>query len=338
MSKNILVKHKKSNFCQVSNFMCQDTKLSFKARWLFLYLFSLPDNWEIYITELQNRTTDWLESIKSWLKELEDNWYLKRWERKRKEWSFWWYQRDIYEESIFWYHIPEKWSKEKLYNLSTGCIKKDDHIGFSHMVKPDDSKYTSSLNTQDSFASDFFSDALDEIQGEGCEQNAKEQLTVAVENMSIDDCISKVHKLYKDYKLSSRYVRAKVSQSIKKKFEEWILGEDIVNWLELYLDECKQNKTEKNFILHATTFINQNRREWYENSIVKEELKDNMLNDMSYEIKWDWRYIVNKKDYKVLYNKAYWKWWEEIWAKDYNDCKMQLKKNTTFTFYKHHNG
>lgn len=338
MDKAILEKERNSNFTQINNVACQDTKLSFKARWLYLYLWSLPDSREIYISDLVTRATDWKDSVNSWLCELEDNWYLIRWERERKEnWWLWWYKWTIHEESIYWYNLPSKWEKcEKwfrLYNLSSKTNSRKSDVG-----KPADIKYTYELNTQNNFASDFFFDALDDIQEVDIPLPAKEQLIVADETMTIDECISKVHKLYKDYKLLSRYVRSKVTNSIKKKYEEWILWEDIVSWLEIYLEECKQNKTEKNFVLHATTFINQNRREWYEISIVKEELKDNMLSDMSYEIKWDGWYIVNKKDYKTLYKNAYWKWWEEIWAKDYNDCKMQLKKNTTFTFYKHHNG
>lgn len=77
-------KKQNETFTIVSNKVIKDDKLSFKARGLFIYLWSQPENWDYYETEVVKHTTDGLASLKSGLKELENNGYLKRY-RNRDE-------------------------------------------------------------------------------------------------------------------------------------------------------------------------------------------------------------------------------------------------------------
>lgn len=69
-------------FTTVDNTVLNDTNLSWKAKGLFVYLWSQADEWDFYETEVVKHSTDKIASLKSGLKELEQQGYLKR-QRKR---------------------------------------------------------------------------------------------------------------------------------------------------------------------------------------------------------------------------------------------------------------
>lgn len=71
-------------FTTINNDILSDTELSFKAKGLFSYLWSLPDDWVYYETEVAKHSTDGRGSVRSGLKELEEKGYLKR-ERERND-------------------------------------------------------------------------------------------------------------------------------------------------------------------------------------------------------------------------------------------------------------
>lgn len=71
-------------FTTVDNTVLNDTKLSWKAKGLFVYLWSQADEWEFYETEVVKHSADGIASLKAGLKELETTGYLKR-KRKRNE-------------------------------------------------------------------------------------------------------------------------------------------------------------------------------------------------------------------------------------------------------------
>lgn len=71
-------------FTTVDNIVLNDTNLSWKAKGLFVYLWSQADEWDFYETEVVKHSTDKIASLKSGLKELEQQGYLKR-QRKRDD-------------------------------------------------------------------------------------------------------------------------------------------------------------------------------------------------------------------------------------------------------------
>lgn len=71
------VQHKK-DYTVVNNFICKDKRLSWKAKGLWLYAFSRPDDWEFNLTDLINQSTDGKESVSSGIRELEEFGYLQR--------------------------------------------------------------------------------------------------------------------------------------------------------------------------------------------------------------------------------------------------------------------
>ena len=66
------------NFTQVSNVILNDKCLSAKAKGVYCYLFSKPDNWDFSSERIANEFSDGEKSIRSALKELEDAGYLER--------------------------------------------------------------------------------------------------------------------------------------------------------------------------------------------------------------------------------------------------------------------
>lgn len=71
------VEHKK-NYTTVNNYICKDNRLSWKAKGIWLYAFSRPDDWSFHLKDLQKHATDGKDSIASALRELEKFGYLLR--------------------------------------------------------------------------------------------------------------------------------------------------------------------------------------------------------------------------------------------------------------------
>lgn len=76
------IKKKTSNFTIVSNAILQDKNLSLKAKGLLITLLSLPPRWHFTEKGLAAATGEGLASIRSGLKELEENKYLYRYQSK----------------------------------------------------------------------------------------------------------------------------------------------------------------------------------------------------------------------------------------------------------------
>lgn len=77
-------KQYQKGFTTVDNLVLNDTNLSWKAKGLFVYLWSQSDEWDFYESEVVKHSTDKIASLKSGLKELEQQGYLKR-QRKRDD-------------------------------------------------------------------------------------------------------------------------------------------------------------------------------------------------------------------------------------------------------------
>lgn len=71
-------KLRQKNFTIVDNTVIDDTELSWKAKGVFLYLWSKSDEWQFYEVEVAKHAKDGRDSLRSALKELEVKGYLKR--------------------------------------------------------------------------------------------------------------------------------------------------------------------------------------------------------------------------------------------------------------------
>lgn len=73
-----LIKRTNNAYTNVSNKVVRDASLSWKARGIFLYLWSQSDNWNFYVSEIERHSVDGRESLQNGLKELETAGYLVR--------------------------------------------------------------------------------------------------------------------------------------------------------------------------------------------------------------------------------------------------------------------
>lgn len=69
---------RKSNFTTVNNDYLQDVNLSWKAKGLITYIMSLPDDWQLNISDLKNRSKDGRDSTANGVNELIENGYCFR--------------------------------------------------------------------------------------------------------------------------------------------------------------------------------------------------------------------------------------------------------------------
>lgn len=74
----VLRKHKKANYTVIDNHVFRNAGLSLKAKGLLCQMLSLPDNWEYSLEGLVTLASDGISSVRSALKELENQMYFKR--------------------------------------------------------------------------------------------------------------------------------------------------------------------------------------------------------------------------------------------------------------------
>lgn len=95
MAETYFIRHSKQrDYTVMNNTFLRDDKLSWKAKGLFAYILSLPEDWKIYLSELQTHATDGETSLRSAIKELTDNGYIvqKRLKDDKGRWASYVYQ------------------------------------------------------------------------------------------------------------------------------------------------------------------------------------------------------------------------------------------------------
>lgn len=75
-------------FTTLNNVVLRDKRLSWKARGIFSYLWSMPDDWDFYETEVAKHATDGRASLRSGLGELTKFGYLERTRSRYKNGKF----------------------------------------------------------------------------------------------------------------------------------------------------------------------------------------------------------------------------------------------------------
>lgn len=75
-------------FTTLNNVVLRDERLSWKARGIFSYLWSMPDDWDFYETEVVKHATDGRASLRSGLGELTKFGYLERTRSRNKNGKF----------------------------------------------------------------------------------------------------------------------------------------------------------------------------------------------------------------------------------------------------------
>lgn len=81
------VKHNRNYTC-VNNFIITDKRLTWKAKGIWLYAFSRPDDWQFHLNDLIKQSTDGRDAVRAGLKELANTGYLKREQGRSDEGKF----------------------------------------------------------------------------------------------------------------------------------------------------------------------------------------------------------------------------------------------------------
>ena len=105
--------HKEDNFVIIDKAFLLNEEISLKAKGLLALLLSYPDNWQFYKAEIVQHTTDKENSLNSGLKELIENGYIVRKQRKDENGKFEGYEYHIYEKPSTEKPSTEKPSTEK---------------------------------------------------------------------------------------------------------------------------------------------------------------------------------------------------------------------------------
>lgn len=73
-----VVKDKNNPYLIMHKHGLQDVNLSWKAKGILAYLLSLPDDWQIYESEIQQHARDGKDSLAAGIRELIQNKYIRR--------------------------------------------------------------------------------------------------------------------------------------------------------------------------------------------------------------------------------------------------------------------
>ena len=90
-------KDRNNPYVMLNKHFLHDDNLSWKAKGILAYLLSKPDDWQIYEAEIIKHSKDGRESVRSGIKELINNGYIKRTAIRGEKGRFCGYNYDVYE-------------------------------------------------------------------------------------------------------------------------------------------------------------------------------------------------------------------------------------------------
>ncbi|RZI01492.1 DNA replication protein DnaD, partial [Staphylococcus condimenti] len=88
------------NYFIASKYYVEDENISWKAKGIMSYLFSKPDDWQIYQTQLEKVSKDGKASVRSTINELINNGYMTRQSRRKTNGDFDGYDYTLHEYPI----------------------------------------------------------------------------------------------------------------------------------------------------------------------------------------------------------------------------------------------
>ena len=113
--------NKTKNYTVMSNYHLQDKNLSYKAKGLLSCMLSLPDDWNYSVRGITAISKEGIKAINSILKELEENYYLKRIRKQENNGRFY-YEYNIYETPYTQKGITDKGSTLNGTQINTNII------------------------------------------------------------------------------------------------------------------------------------------------------------------------------------------------------------------------
>lgn len=214
---------KNKNYTVISNYHLKDKNLSFKAKGLLSMLLSLPDDWDYSINGLVAISKEEIRAVKSTLKELKDNGYLKIIKTSpTKNKNYFTYEYVIYEVPQDTIHEESQLvdiQSVEIQNVPLQNVQIQDDIQLNTNKLSTKELNTEELNTKDNIYSSDFNDFYNLYPRKQSKHNALRA-----------------------------YIRARKNKIDKN---------TIIEGLKRYIEYIKTYKKEKEFIKLPATWLNQ---------------------------------------------------------------------------------
>lgn len=198
------VHDKKNPYVVINKSIASDNRLSWKAKGLWLYAFSRPDDWQFYQADLVNQSIDSRDSVRSGLKELIEFGYLVKIQQKGLDGTFKKSEWIFYETS----QLKEKVPNTENPTADNPSTVKSDAEDPPLLNKEDKLNKEETNNTHNSAAPDRvkFGDFVKFKEGEKeklDEVHGKSQVDEIIQEMN-DYCAASKPKGYNDYAAAIR--------------------------------------------------------------------------------------------------------------------------------------
>ena len=213
--------HKEDNFVIIDKAFLLNEEISLKAKGLLALLLSYPDNWQFYKAEIVQHTTDKENSLNSGLKELIENGYIVRKQRKDKNGKFEGYE----------YHVYEKPSTEKPSTEKPSTEKPSTEKPSTEKPSTEKPILLNNKNTKN--------------------KNTKNKNT---KTTPLPELVSEFKEWY------SKYPHPRNEQQTMKNYintRKTYSAEQLMTALNNYLAEIEEQHTDKRYIKYSTNFVGQ---------------------------------------------------------------------------------
>lgn len=236
---NIGRKRKKNGFTQISNTMLEDERLSWRAKGILSYMLSRPDNWKINKTDLYKKGKEGRDAMQNALNELKELGYLHIYSVKddkgQIETWIWEYDDMPFLPTILKNQMTEK-PQETGQNVEVSQTTENPLSGEPTFWD------SSTYNNTDLNNTDYNNNKSKEI---------KKELSISPKMLE-----NEFDQLWNMY--PRKIGRKKACDAFKKARKvKKIPYETIQNGLYRYLRYLEQQETEEQFIMHGSTWFNQ---------------------------------------------------------------------------------
>lgn len=218
---------KDRDYTTINNTCLKDDRLSWKAKGIMAYILTLPDDWVINLEEIITHAPDGEKSFRSGFNELKKYGYVERIQ-----------VRDDDTKKIVGWHtiIKEKPAVEGFEPHAQKLHVGKQHVGKQHvgnegLLSTNNTNYLKELNTN----------------------NTKENkdMCISTKSTQVEDEFNQFWKVY-PRKMDRKAALTKFKTA--RKNHDFSV---IIKGTEAYANYVTTNRTEKNFIKLATTFLNQ---------------------------------------------------------------------------------
>lgn len=209
-----------SNYSVINNEILKRNDISWKAKGILIYILSLPDDWVLYLEELQNHATDKKASFRTGWKELTEKGYVKRYPIRDKGKIIEW--RTEIRETVGISTISPQTDFQEVENLEVENLEVENQ----KLLSTNNTNY---LNTQ----------------------NTNNKKPSQSEKLDFENLFKEIWDIYPNKK-GMQSAKRKFIKVVKSLKDAEIIKEGVTK----YAYYCKTKQVQPQFIRHGSTFFN----------------------------------------------------------------------------------